>query len=192
LVSWWKRNEVHLRKAMLSVPDYTLQIGKLLLLSADVWGSGWGDGGDDNVAWSRVPSSHIEKRCAESGARLRWLVCAFFPSVSLVQPCLTLISQSHPSTLTDIPPVVTTCICVCSCFSVRFHKLTFHLHITLEKKTKTKPKTFIHLFTSQSQNLLKVSVCSSSSNDAKLMHKMRKKTRQIHFVATVWLWNWFS
>jgi len=68
LVSWWKRKKVKLCTALLSVLDYMLQIGKLWLLSADVWRkrSGGGMDSDDNVAWSRAPSSHIEKRCAES------------------------------------------------------------------------------------------------------------------------------
>lgn len=65
--SWWKSNKVQLHKALLSLPDYMLEIGKLWLLSADVWRKRcWGMARDDNVAWSRAPSSHIEKRRAES------------------------------------------------------------------------------------------------------------------------------
>lgn len=147
LVFWWKRKKVKLCTALLSVLDYMLQIGKLWLLSADVWRKrSGGMDSDDNVAWSRAPSSHIEKRCAESRSMFEVIGMCIFPFWLSV-----LFSPVSPSYLSRLPqhgwqtspPVVTTCICVCSCFSVRFHKLTFHLHITQEKKTKTKPKTLL-------------------------------------------------
>lgn len=133
-------------------------MGKLWLLTADVWRK-WCGGmeGDDNVAWSRAPSSHTEKRRAESRSVFEVIGMCIFPFWLSV-----LLGPVSPSYLFRLPQhswqtsssVVTTCVYVC--FSVRFHKLTLHLHITRE--------SFIHwwiiLQEFQSQKLLKVSfVC---------------------------------
>lgn len=108
----------------------------MIILSADVWRKRCGGmERDDNVAWSRPPSSHIEKCCVESRSVFEVIGMCIFPFWLSV-----LLGPVLPSYFHRLPQrgwqtsssVVTTCVCVC--FSVRFHKRTLHLHITQESK----------------------------------------------------------